>query len=1007
MAEPGAPPVAATPGAGRPTLFTIPVHRAFADALVAGIVRRHGDAPLALAAGMVLLPNQRSVLAVRDAFIRLRGGATLLPRLVAIGDVDLDDRAGSALDRIDDEPHPPVIDPVQRRFILARLIREERGDTPMVEALRLADALARAFDELAVEDIALDRLAAIRTAEDEPMAAHWEQAFDLMARLARRWPEELDRLGMIDRSRLRTRVIDRAARLWAGQGLPVPFVVAAGLSVTAPAVARLLRVIALAPGGTVVMPHLDTAMPRAQWDALGGDPANRRDGDAAPIETHPQYQLKLLLDRMGFARDEVETWPEGSVLDGPANREQALRHLLAPAAFTDDWPYLPAAERRFGGVAVQDCATPAEEALTIALAMRETLEQPERTAALVTPDRAIAARVAGHLARWGIQADDSAGQPLALTPPGALLLALAEAAACGFSPVETMALLSHPLVAQGDDRRAWLDHARRVDLALRGPRPAPGLAPIGAALRERAGDREDSAWAATARWWDALADRLAPLAAALAPGAPVAPGPVFGLLRDALALLAGDALWVGAAGRALAELFAAIERHVAELPGLIDAAEVAAVLRALMADVAVRPAQGGHPRLFIWGMIEARLQRADRMILAGLNEGQWPQLPTPDPWLPPMIRRRLGLAGLDRQTGIAAHDFAAALGAPQVIVTRSQREGTAPTVPSRLRLRMDALAGDGDALRPAGVDHRAIAAALDACAAPRPVARPQFTPPAGERPTAISVTEVDVLLADPFSYYARAGLRLFRLDPLDADPTAAWRGTAVHEVLESWLKGSDRTVAEIDRLAAALLARPGVNPLLRTLWRPRLLAPLRWAAAEMIAQAAQGRVPLLDASEAKRSVTIADDIRLTGKPDRIDRLADGRLAVVDYKTGSGPAKRAVDARFALQLGLLGAIAEHGAFTGGAAERVSLFEYWRMNRHKGSFGWIDPPFLKKDPRVTADNFTQSAWERAEVAIAAYLGGDAPFVARLVPHYALYSDFDQLMRLEEWYGQEGAA
>ena len=66
------------------------------------------------------------------------------------------------------------------------------------------------------------------------------------------------------------------------------------------------------------------------------------------------------------------------------------------------------------------------------------------------------------------------------------------------------------------------------------------------------------------------------------------------------------------------------------------------------------------PRIFIWGLLEARLQKADLMILGGLNEGVWPSLPRPDPWLAPQIRRQSGPAGLEFRTGLAAHDFMSA-----------------------------------------------------------------------------------------------------------------------------------------------------------------------------------------------------------------------------------------------------------------------------------------------------------------------------------------------------------
>lgn len=1002
----------------RPAIFTIPVNRAFADSLVAGIMQQHGADRLGLASGLILLPNSRAVTAVRDAFVRHSGGALLLPRLVALGDQDLDESAGAALDRIDpgEAPLPPAMPAMQRRFRLAQMVADHRPGMPSGEALRLGDALARVFDALAIEDVSLASLSSLQ--RDEPLAEHWEAAFALLQDLARRWPEELQKLGMMDRSQRRNALYDRTARQWLARGLPADFVIAAGISTTAPAVARLLKVVATTPGGAVILPHVDCAMPDAWWDYLGDDPASQGDDLQPALETHPHLHLKLVLNRMDMRRDDVAVWPGSSPSDGPDHRPAMVRNAFAPAPFTATWLDTPAADRRATGITAIDCATPAEEAQTIALLMRETLEVPGKTAALVTPDRAIATRVAGHLRRWGIAADDSAGQPLVATKAGELAMALASCLAGGFAPIDLVALLSHPLVFAGDDtrRREWIDKVRDLDLVLRGPRPAAGLAMLDGLLADRAaaqniGEAEKAARLALLAWWrEGALPLLAPLAEAL-PERGSTPFPaMLAAVRTGLSALSEERVWTGADGRALAALLEEVESEAPLLRVPVETRELVALLRQLMRDVAVRPAQGGHPRLFIWGLIEGRLQRADRMILAGLNEGQWPQKPSPDPWLPPVIRRRLGLPGLDRAGGLAAHDFASALGSPEVIITRSQREGTAPTVASRLILRLAALVGDG-LQRGSAADLAAAAGALDACERPQPMARPAFAPTADQRPKSLSVTEVDTLLSDPFAFYARNGLGLRRLDPLDAEPTPAWRGTVVHAVLENWLKDNKRSSDSIRPLIDQLLAGPGVSAVLRALWAPRLFPPLQWAADTIIAgQLNDGRQPLVDASESRGRATIGE-VTLTGKPDRIDRMADGSLAIVDYKTGSGPSKNAVEELFALQLGLLGLIAEQGGFTN-AGEQVSGFEYWRMNRagsgaRKGQLGWVDGPFKKtKDASIHAGNFIEMARARLIGAIDRWLTGDDPFVAKLEPEFATHADYDQLMRLEEWYGRETA-
>jgi len=964
----------------RPALFTIPPHRSFADALVAGLLPRAAADRLGLARGLVLLPNNRAARAVQDAFVRRAETGLVLPRLVPIGDPDLDKRIGALFDPADaddaaDPPPPPAIDPLARQLILARLV-EEQGGLRGGEALRLAADLAQTLDQLQVEQVAPDRL---RTLDlSEALSVHWQRSLALFEAVLDRWPEALRRRGRIDLADRRNRLLARAARRWQ-KVPPAGFVVAAGISTPAPAVAALLRTIAFLPNGRVVFDGLDLGMPEAEWDALGPHRPDPETGRAPPpIESHPQYHLKLLLDRMGVARGEVMRWRRGGGHAARAGRSRMISNALAPAAFTVRWSDLPPKERDRSGVRLLELATPAEEAQAIAIALREALETPGRTAALVTPDRGLAARVSAQLQRWGIDADDTAGMPLSVTPPGTLLLAILEAAVERFAPVPLLALLKHPLVRAGDARAEWLERVRLVDRGLRGPRPAPGLAglPIDAEMR----------------------GLLAPLEAALA-GATVTLGAAIAAVREAATALAGDAAWAKPAGRAAADLLARIEEHAAAGPAAFDPAGLPAALTELMAAVAVRPPQGGHPRIAIRGLIEARLQQADLTILGGLNEGVWPGLPPPDPWLAPRIRAELGLPGAELRIGLAAHSFAGALGAPRVLITRARRDARGPAVASRFWLRLEALTGG----MPRADDLAAWARGLDAVAAPAPAARPAPAPPVAIRPKRLSVTELDRLKADPFAFYARALLDLRVLDPVDADPTPAWRGIKVHEVLEAWAKEDGCDPARLRARAEAMLEDTSGHPLLRALWEPRLVEAIEWIAAEMAALQAGGR--RVAAAEANGELDIFG-VTLTGRADRIDRLPDGGLAIVDYKTGNPPSGAQVQHGYAQQLGLIGLMAEQGAFAG-IAGTARAFEYWSLARNRDDgFGRIVSPVdpAGRGGRVPTAAFVARAAAHLRLAVETWLTGDAPFTAKLHPEYAPYGDYDQLARTDEWYGRE---
>jgi ATP-dependent helicase/nuclease subunit B len=423
----------------------------------------------------------------------------------------------------------------------------------------------------------------------------------------------------------------------------------------------------------------------------------------------------------------------------------------------------------------------------------------------------------------------------------------------------------------------------------------------------------------------------------------------------------------------------------------------------LLGGQSVRPPQGVHPRIAIYGLIEARLQQADLMILAGLNEGVWPALPAPDPWLAPRVRHALGLPSLERRIGLSGHDLANGLGAPQVIISRALRDASAPTVASRFWLRLRALAGPKwqEEVRLLG-----LARAIDTPALVAPVSAPSPRPSAAARPRDIAVTDVDRLKADPYGFYARRILRLQALDPVDADPSAAWRGTAVHDVLEQWLRVDDARPDALLPRARALLAGATQHPVMRVLWQPRLLLAIEWIAATVAAQGDVGREILLGEEWGRAEI---GGVLLRGKADRIDRAPDGSIVVVDYKTGKAPSTAQVKAGYALQLGLLGLLARRGGFDKIAPDTgASGFEYWSLGRNgDGGFGRIVSPV---DPsgargRIPTAEFIDRVADQFREVTAAFLTGDAPFDARPHPDAPVFTDYDHLMRLDEWFGRGG--
>ncbi|MFZ4689972.1 MAG: double-strand break repair protein AddB [Polymorphobacter sp.] len=974
-------------------IFTIPPHVAFVDALAQGLLDRSGGDPLVLARCQVLLPNRRAARALTDAFVRLAGGGgLLLPRLTPVGDLGDDsfDRfAGGEAALL------PAIPPLQRRLELARLVRAMPGGREIgrsaVEALRLGDALGETLDALLAEEIDPERLRSV--VDDADLAQHWQDTLVFLELVISHWPPARDAAGGSDGGTRVAAMIDALLARWAASPPPT-LVVAAGVTGSSPPLVRLLAGVLRLPAGMVVLPGLDSDLSEAGEDRWAAIRCRGVEGfDGRESEEHPQFALKALLARLGLERADVREWSAVSAHDGPAARTPQVMAAMAPADAADGW-HGERATKGFESVRTAEAATPAEEAQVIALALREALTTPGKTAALVTPDRALARRVAAHCRRWGVLVDDSAGTPLRITPPGALALALVEAMAQGFAPVSLLAVMKHPLVQSGDTRLAWLQSVRLLDRALRGVRPPPGLDAIGEALDRWLADTHRDDAPALNHWWEGAAALLDPLAV-LAERRDIDLPLLAGALRQVGTALCGDRLWAGTDGRALAALVEALETGGASF-GKFPVDDAPALVAALLSDIAVRPAYGGHPRIAILGPLEARLQRADLMILGGLSEGIWPGRPSPDPWLAPAIRSRLGLPGLARAIGLAAQDFTGALGAADVLITRARRDASAPLVPSRFWLRLQAFAG----LAP---DDRLLLLArrLDSRGGRTRIDPPRPTPPLGRRPHRLSVTEVDTLTADPFAFYAKRMLRLSKLDPLDQDPTAATRGTRMHDVLEQWIKGGSGSLARLDQLAEAMLQAEGaLFPLLRALWAPRARRALRWAGETVLAREADGWHAV--AAEAGGVLRLPNGIELKGRADRIDRHDDTGLAVIDYKTGRTPTAAQVQGGFASQLGLLLAMAAGGELMTSQGVRVATgvpgaVAYWKLSGGKEPGKIVDP--LAGKSAMTAAELVDFVLNHVEELTTALLLRETPLRPKVVPGLG-WDDFDHLARVREW-------
>jgi ATP-dependent helicase/nuclease subunit B len=776
-----------------------------------------------------------------------------------------------------------------------------------------------------------------------------------------------------------------------------------------------------------VLPGLDTDLDEESWRLIGG---NAR-ADIPPAPGHPQYAMQALLARIGVARDAVET------LAAPCGRERLVSEVLRPAAATDLWRQRAAdagfedhVEASLGTMAMIEAANAEDEALAIAVALREAVEQ-EKTAALVTPDRALARRVNAALERWGIVAEDSGGEALTDTPAGVFARLAADAALGGLAPVTLLALLKHRLLHLGgrDGARAVAALERAV---LRGPRPSAGtqgladtLAAFRAQLRQLRSKEPSELHPSDPRV--SLGDNELEAAAALVERLALALKPLESLSkaehalsdiaarhRAVLAALSHDGerehAFAGADGAKLSDALEELALSDAAAALRVAPYDYVELLCAVFADRVVRRPPRTDARVRILGLLEARLTEADRVVLGGLVEGAWPPESRTDAWLSRPMRLELGLDLPERRIGLSAHDFAQMLGAREVILTRAAKLGGAPTSPSRFVQRFAAVAGERrwQAALDRGHAYLAWARALDRPTAIAPAPRPEPRPPRAARPKRLSVTEIEHWLRDPYTIYAKHVLRLTPLDEVDAAPGASERGTAIHNVLREF---SERYANELPADPAAELIAMGRKyfatlenfPEARAFWWPRFMRIAQWLGGWEAGRRANFA---LVAAETKGQIEISLDdgaFTLSGIADRIERDASGGYVILDYKTGSVRTEKQVRTGLAPQLTLEAAMLRQGGFKEVAAgSSVASLAYVALKggARAGEFMPID--FKEGTPDAQADR----ALGKLAALVRRFDDDGQPYVSLVHPMWkARYGDYDHLARVKEWSATGG--
>ena len=974
--------------AEKPRVFGVPLGADFAKEIVARCLSAHqNEPPDALPRVQIIVNTERMRRRLIDEFSK--HGPRLLPRITPI----------TAVDRlVPGADLPTTQSKLARKLDLARLIRPllDAPDAPAPKSalFALADSLAALMDELHGENVDPKALLSLKV---EDASRYWERSLAFLS-VVQQYLDETGTSHAVSDAKLRA-ATEALVSNWtrAASDTPVLLVGSTGSRGTT---FELMKAVANLPQGAVVLPGFDTDLPSSVWSRLA-DPSSRQ-------EDHPQYRFAVLAEALGL-NPSTEVAPWGGTAPDP-DRNALISLSLRPAPITSQWrvegPRLGDLAQHTKNLALIEAPQPREEALSIAIALREAAHKGE-TAALITPDRTLSRRVAAALGRWSIIPDDSAGRPLSLTPPGRFLRHVGDLLNSEVASEKVIALLKHPLTQSHDDavRGNHLLATRELELFLR---RKSVTALTSAVLDAFTGPKEKPSLADWASWLKTLLSELErPPSAQL--------GPIVQRhLTISESIAGGDAevceLWKKEAGH---DTKAAMETLAADdiASTHLILSEYLSLMESTLSSGNTRNTELSHPQIMIWGTLEARVMGVDLAILGGLNEGVWPGRPDPDPWLSRQMRREAGLLSPEREIGLSAHDYQQAAAAPRVILSRARRDDDAETVPSRWLNRltnlMTGLSGEdvGSPLakmRERGTRYLDLAGQLDLPSGdPSPESRNAPAPPVAARTKSYTVTDIEKLIRDPFAIYARYSLKLQPLNPLKAEPSAAMRGTVFHAIVERLLNeplGDAATdVTRFLEIADKVLHTTVPWPSVRRQWFGHLSAIAQDFIEQEISRQKSSR-PL--GQEIKGLVTLpSSPFELRGKADRIDHRADGALIIYDYKTGTPPSEREMR-YFKRQLLVEAVMAERGAFADIPAERVARVDHIGMNRALKMTG-VPMDFHDVTKSLTIDYRTETVERELLQLLEHFNKKSMGYMPRRAMERVRFSgDYDHLSRFGEW-------
>ena len=966
-------------------IYNVNAENSLVDFLAERFFEQYKNTPEKLSEVLFLMPSRRACRNLQEAFVHTNGkNPTILPQIKPLLNTEDEDIFLSNATDIELKINPEV-PPFYRQLVFTKMILSAPdkwgiGEISAAQAYALAQNLSYLIDLTDENNLDIGNIKNIVKTE---YAEHWQEILKLLSIITFHWPEILEQENLSDGVKRRIEMLREQLKIWQ-KNPPAQRIIIAGTTAGFPILKELVKTVLGLDYGEVYLYGIDNYLSEDSWQKID--------------ENHPQFELKELLDFLELKRSDILPADNREI----TQKQRFVSEVMRPSSTTREWQKIvnhKFSDKDFDFLKILSCDDLRQEAYAVSLIMRNTLETPEDTVALVTSDRNLARRVISELKRWNIVADDSSGRPLHLSAIGIYLRLIIDVLEKNFSQVSLLALLKHPFTKCGLPADKYKLMVYHIEQKWRNDKRCESLSSeeeeLISKVYQQLSPLQELYFAPSLNFAQMFETHLR----------------VAETLADTDTKTGDKLIWRKEDGIAAAK-FVAEFLPQSQILGNIQSNDYAKLLTAILAQQTVRVQFGQHPRIKILGPIEARLQNFDITIIGEANESIWPLLPQTDMWMSRPMKKEFGLPLPERSIGICASDFAHLLHAKKVYITRAEKSNGAPTTKSRWLLRMETVLAANYADLPekdikksysfiydkkytewAKNLERATFAEIEAAK----IAPPAPKPPLYARPRKLSAGNFGEWLSNPYTIFAKYILKLYPLDNLDQSYSPADYGNLIHAVL---LKFNDKypnnyppreqALKEMTDIAENLLEELKIPPETAAFWHPKIRSAIEW----LINEEEKIRPSIKFLHNEIEGQTIwqfpKGDFTVTARADRIEETSDGKINIVDYKTGSVPKNIAVNSGYAPQLSLEAFIARDGGFAEVKKAEVSSISYWK----------ISDKIIKFDGKNLEDTLKNTA-NRLKTLIQDFDNEQTPYYNRPNPSITgSGKDYDHLSRYLEW-------